>query len=329
MPRRMTALAPAAVALALVPAATAWADVEVRADLRPGDHVRDHGVGVVVPPPGQFVTMDVLMEDGSQTVTASTRPDGTVELSSVGDEAERTPPPAHGSHPHEDGDEMTVMEPALGRAIPACDDHYHLFSVKDWSYGKPIRWRSTFRWWFRATTTPSYMSVDNVRMAIAGGLGNIVGVHDDCGYVDTVDFASEYLGDTTEYAPNIRVDGTDCTAPDGASVVSFGTLPLGRLAATCVWGYNEAGTFARITSSDIRINKAAYEWYAVKPSNCVDRYSVEGVMTHEFGHSLGLADVGPEDKHGWLTMSGTFNGPCQGSETTLGSGDVLGFAELY
>jgi hypothetical protein len=54
---------------------------------------------------------------------------------------------------------------------------------------------------------------------------------------------------------------------------------------------------------------------AQRPS-CEGRYDVEGVMTHERGHTFGLDHVS-EDEHGRLTMSTAMNGPCQDSERTL------------
>ncbi|HEV3000657.1 MAG TPA: hypothetical protein VGW75_07950 [Solirubrobacteraceae bacterium] len=313
MPRRITAVGSAAIALAIVPASTGWADVEVRTDLRPGALVREHGVGVVVPGPGQFVTSEALSEDGARMITAHTRQDGTVLVSTAGGAAD---------------DDMTVMEPPLGRAIPACDDPARTFMAWSWSHGKPVRWRSNFRWWFRSSTTPTYMNVDYARAAISRAVQNIVSADNDCGWLDTVDATSDFGGDTTQFATNMATDGL-CVTPDGVSVVAFGTLPAGTYAGTCVWGIDEGDAYGRITSSDVRVNKASYTWYAVKPSDCQTRNSVEAVLTHEFGHTFGLGHVGPEDTHGWLTMSTQFNGPCQSSESTLGLGDLNGLFELY
>jgi hypothetical protein len=322
MSRKITAAGSAAIGLALALAATASADVQVRRDLRPGDVVREHGAGVVVPARGHFVATEVLLEDGSQMLSASTNPDGTVLVSSEETRAERAP-----GRPNRD--EMTIMEPPLGRAIPPCDDTAYAFiTYRSWSHEKPIAWKSNFRWWFRVSTTPSYMNVDNARAAIGRAAANITGTHNDCDLIDGVEATHDFGGDT-DFTPNISTDGTTCVSPDGLSIVAFGTLAPGRLATTCVWGHDDGDYVARITSSDVRMNKAESKWYGIKPADCYDRWSVEAVMTHEFGHSFGLAHVGPEDLHGWLTMSPVGNGACQNSEATLGFGDAQGLVTLY
>ena len=59
----------------------------------------------------------------------------------------------------------------------------------------------------------------------------------------------------------------------------------------------------------------------------VSRYDVEGVMTHERGHTFGLGHV-PEASHAKLTMSERIRS-CQSSERTLGLGDVRGLEKKY
>ena len=55
---------------------------------------------------------------------------------------------------------------------------------------------------------------------------------------------------------------------------------------------------------------------------------MESTVTHERGHTFGLAHVS-ERRHGKLTMSSDSEGACQTSERTLGRGDVLGLARKY
>lgn len=80
-------------------------------------------------------------------------------------------------------------------------------------------------------------------------------------------------------------------------------------------------------ASDIKINKGDFRW-TTSPRSCRGRYDLEGVMTHERGHTFGLGHV-PEAGHGNLTMSTTINGACQLSERTLGRGDVRGLGQKY
>lgn len=315
MPLRTMAAGWAAVGLTLALATTASASVEVREDLRPGDLVHRQGVGLVVPEPGTFVTMHALLTDGAQTVTAQTRSDGTVVISEAGSPAE----PILGPD--------TPDEPPLGRATPSCDDPAYIRTAREWANWKHVKWKSTFQWWFRASTTPSYMYADNTRDAVRRAVANIVGAHNDCDLEDYVSATQDFRGDTTT-TPNISVDGRSCATGDGVSVVSFGYVDDSRLATTCLWGYDDGGALGRITSSDTRLNNTR-RWYAIKPADCSGRWSVEAVMTHAFGHTFGLGNVGPESDHGWLTMSPSINGACQHSETTLGLGDVRGLQALY
>lgn len=67
-----------------------------------------------------------------------------------------------------------------------------------------------------------------------------------------------------------------------------------------------------------------YVW-TVDPDDplCFGRYDVESVMTHERGHTFGMAD-GDESRHPRMTMSANNDGACQGQESWLGYGDFLG-----
>lgn len=329
---RMMAVNSTALALTLALAASASANVEVREDLRPGHVVRDSGVGVVVPQPGEFVMMHATLRDGAQSVGVATRRDGTVVVSHAGSEAKpEFAPGMPGGSRDSTGDEMRINEPP--QAPSECDDGAYRRRAWPWADGKFAKWKSTFRWWFRASATPSYMSVTNTRDAIHRAVFNVVGAHNNCGMPDTVDATQDFQGATND-TPNISVDGHTCGTSDGVNVVSFGNMALDVRSVTCNWGYDDGGTFARITSSDTRLHTLydefySWPWYAVRPDGCGVHYSVESQMTHEFGHVFGLADVGPEEEHGWLTMSPELNGPCQSSETSLGRGDIWGLQSLY
>src|SRR6185503_17324442 len=56
-------------------------------ELDPGDVVTDYGASVTVPEPGISVTANVLYQDGSEELTATTALNGDVTLSDVGDES--------------------------------------------------------------------------------------------------------------------------------------------------------------------------------------------------------------------------------------------------
>jgi hypothetical protein len=104
--------------------------------------------------------------------------------------------------------------------------------------------------------------------------------------------------------------------------VDFGSIPSTMLALTCWWASGGS-----TLEGDTRYNKGNFLWVVNIGSACRNKFSVEAVGTHEFGHVFGLGHV-DEGTHGALTMSPTIYA-CQNSESTLGKGDVLGLQSKY
>lgn len=181
-------------------------------------------------------------------------------------------------------------------------------------------WANTYAWYFDAGTTPPGISHAGAAGALQAAVANITGARNDCGLPDRVGATGDYMGTTTS-KPNVSSSG-ECKSSDGQSSVGFGTLPPAYLAYTCWWS---AGS--NTIEADIKLNKSDYGWYATMPSTCSSRWDIEAVATHEFGHAFGLDHV-EEASQGALTMSPTIY-PCQGSEETLGMGDVLGLESKY
>jgi len=97
---------------------------------------------------------------------------------------------------------------------------------------------------------------------------------------------------------------------------------------TCNWGIARPG-YDDTVASDIKINKQGVRWTtSPRSGSCRGMWDLEGVMTHERGHTFGLGHVS-ETGHGNLTMSTTINGACQMAKRTLGRGDVLGLGGKY
>src|SRR5262249_20754965 len=66
-----------------------------------------------------------------------------------------------------------------------------------------------------------------------------------------------------------------------------------------------------------------------KPGTCNNLSDLEGVATHERGHTFGLADINATD-HPNLTMgSGSSIGVCSVELRSLGKGDILGLNDMY
>lgn len=175
-----------------------------------------------------------------------------------------------------------------------------------------------YRWSYTGRGAPA-----NVAGSAAGVIRtattNITSGRDDCGIAGRPATSHRYLG-TTGTAPGIT-SSASCGSNDGKSVTGWKSLSApGVLAVTCT--YYNTGTHA-VAASDAAIN-TRYRW-AVSRSGCSNAYDLEGVMTHERGHTFGLghstADPG-------LTMYPSVRA-CDFSKATLGRGDLLGLFKIY
>lgn len=195
---------------------------------------------------------------------------------------------------------------SVGISPPPCHDSaYRLLGGRQ---------TTTYKWWFKASSTPSSLSHSSVAAVLQKSFTNVTGENNDCGRPDTVSATHQYLGTTTS-SPN-------CNAKDGINVVGFARLPFGVLAVTCYWINN-----GKIVEADMKINSR--ESWALSLAGCRGNMPMlEATITHEAGHVFGLDHVG-EKRHGRLTMSPYIDGPCENAEATLGLGDMLGLEHLY
>lgn len=266
--------------------------------------IRDNGIGTVLPDPGQSIYVDALTIDGSQELEVTRYRDGTIELEYVGDETAQREP------------EIGVAASGPGQCA---DDHYNNLDRKVYA---------DLKWYFNPRTIPGELSRKGAKRAVSKGTANIAGVQDACGIRDRVPYRMVYQGSTRDSAE--LGTGGNCTGNDGTTVVSFGTLPDSALAVLCTVTVDERGeNNDRVKWSDLMLNKAHYNW-TTRPTarSCRGKYDVESTVTHERGHTFGLAHVSESD-HGNLTMSDRSNGPCQSSERSLGRGDAKGLNNKY
>ena len=182
------------------------------------------------------------------------------------------------------------------------------------------RWSVAYAWRFRVRSTPPGIKWTQAEEALRQAVWNITGSRNPCRMADSVDARGRYRG-RTRTAPNIGSD-SHCLRRDGKSVVAFGQLAADDLGRACYWTRD-----GKTVEADVVLNSTAFSWYVEAPQLCLNRWSVEAVATHEFGHVFGLDHVAEVD-HGNLTMSEIIL-PCQKSEASLGRGDVLGLRALY
>jgi hypothetical protein len=270
-------------------------------DKEPGTVIRDGRVGAVVPPPGESVTAYVDGLDWDASITVTTKPDGTVIVNPPDD----SPTAARIATRSVEGDE--------------CTDDYHDTAGNDWE--------STMNWWFNIDSLPSELGESATIQDLRSGGTNITHEVNECGMDDEIGATATYQG-TNHIGVNIA-DNNNCLTRDSVSQVGFGDL-ANALGITCNWsvygGLHQ--DYVRV-ESDIRLNKVDYGWTT---GSCTgensDDYYVEGLMTHERGHTWNAVDF--PNGHGQQTMGGA-NGRCPGPDekSDLGLGDMLAFESEY
>jgi hypothetical protein len=261
-----------------------------------GREIEDGEVGSAVPPPGESVHAEVLTTTGAEELEVGRREDGTIELEFVGEDSEAA------------GEDFAKAD-----GPGECSDPEYTLGER--------RLSSALRYRFNRATTPSELRPGDAADAIRRGGTRVANTKSNCRMGDRVPVGLVYEGKTGQ---GTNIDGLSCGDNDGNSVVAFGDLPGGVLAATCNWGRYDS-----TVASDVKINKQGVRWTtSPRSKSCQGRWDLEGVMTHERGHTFGMGHVS-EMGHGNLTMSTNVNGPCQMAERSLGRGDVRGLGAKY
>jgi len=278
--------------------------------VRAGEAFQLDGRTVLAPPPGSSLFRETLYETGkTEILRLRSELDGRVFLIEEHIDVDEDDEPMHGQG-------SATGEKSNPDAPGPCVESPPPYVLEG------SKWASALQWRFNDGSTPADVSKTEAAAKLQAAASNITQSKNSCGLADEVSATHSYLGTTTKSA---QVDSSgSCTGSDGVNVVSFGALPSGTLGVTCYW-YSGGKT----TEADMKLNKSNTKWTTTPSSaDCSNRWSVEGVATHEWGHAFGLDHVG-ESKHGNQTMSPFLNGPCQNSEATLGNGDVAGLRAIY
>lgn len=210
------------------------------------------------------------------------------------------------------GIDALVTDPCPGCPPPCADPSYRLLGFE---------MAAGHRWSIRAATIPEELPRRRVLEAIRRGVRNVERGRNDCGMPDRVDLRARFLGRAPVRSSFSDQEPGRCVA-DRRSVVDFGRLPDGVFAQACTTTRIHRGRKV-LVQADIRFNELFTWWTGRGP--CADAFDVEGVMTHEWGHAVGLDHVQPS----LLTMSVREPQPCSSEWRTLGRGDLRGLRALY
>src|SRR5215210_7420837 len=163
-----------------------------------GRTIVDGEVGSVVPPPGESVHAEVLTTTGAEELQVGRREDGTIELGFVGEDAE-----AGGSLAKADGP-------------GECSDPEYTDGQRRVTEGSPLHYG------INKGSTPSELRPGDAMVAIRRAGARVANTKSNCHMGDRVPAGLVYEGKTGQGA---NVDGLNCGANDGNSVVAFGDLP--------------------------------------------------------------------------------------------------------
>ena len=220
-----------------------------------GRQISDGPVVSVVPPPGQTVYAEILTTSGTEVLSVRRLPDVTIRLDRVGDEPEESA----------GGD--------IGRGVDREGCHRSAYPNLDYEVTETTTYN------FRVSSTPRDLTRAGARNGIVRAARNVFDTRNGCRMGGRVPVALKYGGRTG--APAQGGDGL-CGLNDNRSVVAFGDLKSGVLAAACTISEDR-----QVLTSDIKINRADYRW-TINPGSrsCSRAYDVESVMTHEWGPRL-------------------------------------------
>jgi Matrixin len=209
--------------------------------------------------------------------------------------------------------EALVAGSAVPSAVPvSCSDA--AYALASWRLG------ATYKWSYNPVGAPGSVA-GTALSALQTASQTIATGQNRCGRSASLSTSQQYLGSTTKAA---QISATAaCTGNDGASVTSWGKLPAGYLAYTCVY-FNSSKV---VLSSDMLIDNAAHRWFTTRPAGCVNAYDLVSVAVHERGHTAGLAHV-EQAAHAAQAMSPKTL-PCDVSERTLNTGDLNGLQAKY
>ncbi len=162
--------------------------------------------------------------------------------------------------------------------------------------------------WHWTTTINYYINPNNKMGLPTSNVITTVSASANAWDVETAFQVFSYKGTTSKTAGK----------RDDLNIVSFGRYQAGAIAVTYIW-YSGS----QMVETDCRMN-IYYKWSLTGEAGKMD---IQNIMTHEFGHWVGLADL-YNDADYWLTMYG-YGDYGETYKRTLGKGDMLGLEAWY
>lgn len=235
-----------------------------------------------VPRPGTGVIATALTTTGGTTLRVTVAAGGTVRA-----RVETVPVRSAAGAP-------APVRPQTVTPVD-CDDHY---APPFYGY----RHVNPDNFLMKNSPIPTSITKAEAENALRVAATNINTVRNGCGVPDAAAVGLYYAGQGTAW-PQITAEGRCTGTPDDQRTVAFQTLPAGTLGVTCTW---TQGT--TIVNWDMAINYATRWWAAGGTCPNGSSYHLESIMTHEFGHVIGLDHAAAG--HPSLVMHPSF-APCE------------------
>lgn len=292
-PRHASAASDLCTSSAPIPASALAGGLDAGCSLT-GRTVVSGKVEVQVPPPGVTVAADGIGSHGeSRSLVVSDR-GGVV---SSGSSAAGAAAAAASSQPTDCRSSQYVLE----------------------NGGHP--WSTTVHWKLRNASVPARMKVTAVASRLKAAFAAWRFDHNDCGLTGQPKrLRDTYDGWTsTPTGIGMRSGTLKCGSFNHTNTVDIGHLPGDLLGWTCYWW----GTHGSMIAFDTRLSSSTALVLAL-PRGCRNKWDLQSVATHEFGHAIGLGHVSNASQ----TMHGVAPA-CTTAPRTIGRGDRLGLKALY
>ncbi|MGD9960922.1 matrixin family metalloprotease [Nocardioides sp.] len=213
-----------------------------------------------------------------------------------------------------DGDAAPASRGLAARAAGACSAGQFKLASGRHPWGKVLSWR------YHRPSEPKRYATGKALAHIRAGMTNMRTARNDCNRTSNLSARARYAG-VSATGPGIRVKGSriTCGKLNSRNVVGWGALPNSLLGWTCYWW----GGSGKMIAADMRLSTSAKVVTAI-PGSCTQRYDLQSLATHEWGHAWGLGHVSNPN----LTMH-HFLPACSTAFRTLGLGDIKGMRQLY